>query len=123
MTVLRARWVLLLATAVAGAALFDVLAHHGARAATSYVAGVALAVLLFEGSAATIRTTERYLPNLTLGAAMFSYVASAVLLAVLLATSSPRVIDGPGIAIGLVVGVVVWVSTEVARTRVRSDRA
>jgi hypothetical protein len=117
----RARWLLLTVGALFGALLFGAFAHHTGRAAGSYLGGLALAVVLFEVSAFNIRYADRYLPNLTLVAAMFSYVMSALALAVILAVSSPRVVDGPAIAVGLVVGVLVWVGTEVARSRVRSD--
>jgi hypothetical protein len=52
--------------------------------------------------------------------ALVSYTLTAIALAVLLAVSSPRVVDPPGIATGLLTGVFLWVGTEVLRTRVRS---
>lgn len=118
----RVRWLLLALAALAGALVFGVLSDHPAKAVGSFLGGEVIAVVLFEVSAFNIRYTERYLPNLTLVAAMFSYVMSAIALAVILAASSPRVVDGPGIAIGLVTGVIVWVATEVARVRVRSEQ-
>ncbi|UQX89861.1 hypothetical protein M6D93_07620 [Jatrophihabitans telluris] len=122
MSAVKTRWLLLAVTAAVGGLLFGVLAAAGPRAALSFLGGEVIAVLLFEVSGFNIRYTERYLPNLTMVAAMFSYVMSAIALAVILLVSSPRVVDAQAIAIGLVAGVIVWVGTEVARTRVRSAR-
>jgi hypothetical protein len=114
------RCILLGVAAAAGGVGFAVASAAGARAGLSFVGGLALVVGAFEFGAFNIRFTGRYLPHLTLLVAMLSYATTAVALALVLAASSPRVVDGPAIASGLFAGLVIWIATEIARTRVRS---
>jgi hypothetical protein len=115
------RWSLFVAFAIIGAVACALLADDPGRAVASYLAGMAVAALLFEISAFNIRYATRYLPRLTMAAALFSYAISAIALAVLLAASSPRVVNGGAIAAGLVCAVVIWVGTELMMVRVRSS--
>ncbi|MCW2492124.1 MAG: hypothetical protein QOH56_324 [Pseudonocardiales bacterium] len=114
------RWILLGVAAAAGGTGFAMASAPGARAGLSFVGGLALVVGAFEFGAFNIRFTGRYLPHLTLLVAMLSYATTAIALALVLAASSPRVVDGPAIASGLLVGLIIWIATEIARTRVRS---
>ena len=115
------RWGLLAVAAVVGAVLSAVLADDAVKAVISYLAGMAIALLLFELSAFNIRFTAQNMPKYTMAAALFSYTMSAIALAVLLAVSSPTVVSGVAIASGLICAAVIWVATEVARVRVRSE--
>jgi hypothetical protein len=55
---------------------------------------------------------------MTLLVAMLSYLTTAVALALVLAASSPRVVDGLAVAVGLFVGLVIWLGGELAASRV-----
>ena len=57
---------------------------------------------------------------LLLAVALLSYVTTTVAMGLVLAASSPRVVDGTGVAVGLFAGLGIWVGTEIARSRVRS---
>jgi hypothetical protein len=114
------RWILLGVAAAAGGVGFAVESAPGARAGLSFVGGLALVAGAFEFGAFNIRLTGRFLPHLTLVVAMLSYATTAIALALVLAASSPRVVDGPAIASGLLVGLIIWIATEIARTRLRS---
>ncbi len=112
----------LLAGAAVGTLAFFLVSTHGERAGFSYLGGYALVVGAFEFGQFNIRLTDRHAPELTLAVAMFSYLTTAIALALVLAASSPRVVDGPGIASGLGVGLVLWLGGLFARSRVRSER-
>lgn len=117
---LRLRWLCLVLAAMVGTVAFGVLSATGSRAALSYLGGVVFTTLLLEISTFNVRYTDRFLPKLTLPVAVLSYFLTATALAVALAASSPRVVNGAGVAAGLVAVVVIWVGTEIARLRVRS---
>lgn len=117
---LRLRWLCLALAAVVGTVAFGVLSATGSRAALSYLGGVVFTTVILEVSTFNVRYTDRFLPKLTLPVAVLSYFLTATALAVALAASSPRVVDGAGVAVGLVAVVVIWVGTEIARLRVRS---
>ncbi len=117
---LRLRWLCLGVAAVVGGSLFAVLSPAGSRASLSYLAGLVFTTLILEVSTFNVRYTDRFLPKLTLPVAVLSYFLTATALAVALAASSPRVVNGAGVAVGLVAVVVIWVGTEIARLRVRS---
>lgn len=117
---LRWRWTALPVALLVGFAAFAGLSGVGLRAALSFLGGMVLTTVILEISTFNVRYTDRFLPKLTLPVAVFSYAMTAIALAVALAASSPRVVYGPGAAIGLVTTVVIWVGTEVDRLRVRS---
>jgi hypothetical protein len=121
-TALRVRWALLLLAAVVGTGICAQVFAEGARAGWSFLGGLAMVVLAFEFGSYNIRFATRYLPNLTLVVALFSYTMTVVALAVVLTASSPRVVVGTAVATGLFVGIALWIGTEIAHTRVRSDR-
>ena len=114
-------WIALGLATVLGAALWATLADDGTRAMWSYLGGVALAVGAFEFGVFNIRMADRYLPGMTLAAAMFSYTTTAVALGLVLAASSPRVVDGPAICVGLFVGLAFWVAALISRSWVRPE--
>jgi hypothetical protein len=122
-TALRIRWLLLGLAMVVGGTVFAVASAAGLRAGLSYLGGLVLVVGAFEFGAFNIRFTGRYLPSLTLVVALFSYATTAIALALVLAASSPRVVDGPGIAVGLFVGLAIWIATEIVGSRVRSPHS
>ena len=49
---------------------------------------------------------------------MLSYLTTAVALALVLAAASPRVVDGPAVAVGLFAGLAIWLGVELAGSRV-----
>jgi hypothetical protein len=119
---LALRWVLLAVAAIVGWLAFTLSSDIGVRSGWSYLAGLALVVGSVEFGAYNVRFTARYLPQLTLIAALLSYTMTVVALGLVFALSSPRVVDGMAIGIGIFVGVGVWIGTEIERTRVRSAR-
>ncbi|HEX8080113.1 MAG TPA: hypothetical protein VF557_07885 [Jatrophihabitans sp.] len=116
------RWLTLAAAAALGLLAFSVLSGAGARAGLSFVGGLALAVASFEFGAFNIRFVGRHLPAMTLPVAMLSYLTTAIALGLVLAASSPRVVDGPAIAVGLFTGLVIWLGTELAASRAVRER-
>jgi hypothetical protein len=126
MTALKARWGLTALAALAGAVAFSMLASVGLRASLSYLGGLALVLAAFEFGAFNIRFAGRYLPSMTLLIAMLSYATTAIALGLVLAASSPRVVDGTAVAIGLFAGLMIWIGTElvsaVSRPEARSKR-
>jgi hypothetical protein len=111
------RWLALTAAAVLGLLIFSIASAAGLRAGLSFVGGLALAVGSFEFGAFNIRFTGRYAPRLTLLVAMLSYLTTAIALGLVLAASSPRVVDGPAVAVGLFAGLVIWLGAELAASR------
>ncbi|MEO6503104.1 MAG: hypothetical protein ABIQ09_14505 [Jatrophihabitantaceae bacterium] len=111
------RWLALAAAAALGLLAFSVLSAAGLRAGLSFVGGLALAVACFEFGAFNIRFVGRHLPGMTLLVAMLSYLTTAIALGLVLAGSSPRVVDGPAIAAGLFTGLVIWLGGELAAAR------
>ena len=116
------RWVLLGAAGVVGIVAATLLSTAGIRAGVSFLAGLAMVVAAFEFGAFNIRFTGRYLPHLTLVVALVSYATTAIAFGLVLAASSPRVVSGVGIAGGLFSGLVIWIGTEIAATRVGSEQ-
>jgi hypothetical protein len=108
------RWWALAAAAVLGLLGFSLASANGTRAGLSFVGGLALVIACFEFGAFNIRFVGRHLPGMTLLVAMLSYLTTAVALALVLAASSPRVIDGQAIAAGLFTGLTIWLSGELA---------
>jgi hypothetical protein len=111
------RWLLLAAVAVLGLLGFGVASPAGLRAGLSFLGGLALVTGSFEFGAFNIRFVSRHAPGLTLSVALLSYLTTAVALALVLAASSPRVVDGPAIATGLFSGLVIWLGGELAAAR------
>ncbi len=112
------RWLALAAAAVLGLLGFSLGSSAGLRAGLSFLGGLALVVASFEFGAFNIRFVGRHAPGLTLLVAMLSYLTTAIALALVLAAASPRVVDGPAIAVGLFVGVATWLGGELAASRV-----
>ncbi|HEX8304233.1 MAG TPA: hypothetical protein VF612_05105 [Jatrophihabitans sp.] len=111
------RWLLLAAVAVLGLLGFGVASPAGLRAGLSFLGGLALVTGSFEFGAFNIRFVSRHAPGLTLPVALLSYLTTAVALALVLAASSPQVVDGPAIATGLFSGLVIWLGGELAAAR------
>ena len=111
------RWLVLAAAAAVGLLGFGIASAAGLRAGLSFVGGLALAAGSFEFGAFNIRFVGRHAPGLTLAVALLSYLTTAVALGLVLAASSPRVVDGPAIATGLFSGLVIWLGGELAASR------
>ena len=120
---MRLRWSLVATAAIGGTIAFSVLSSAGPRAGWSYLGGLLLVVGVFEFGSYNVRFAARYLPGLTLVVALLSYAMTVVALGLVLAVSSPRVVDLVAVAIGIFVAVGVWVGTEILHSRVRSDHA
>lgn len=118
----RRRWIVVLAVGIVGFAAFAIGSQHSVRAGASFLGGLALAIAAFEFGAFNIRAVDRVAPQFTLAAALFSYLLTAVLFALILAASSPQVIDGPGVAVGLATGLTVWLGALVLASRVRLEQ-
>jgi hypothetical protein len=116
------RWLTLAGAALGGALLCLLLAGHGPRAAWSYVGGLGMAVLVLEVSLFNVRYVDRWMPRLTMLAAMGSYVMAAILLALALAASSPRIVVPEAVSAGLVVGVLIELGYLIGRSWVRAER-
>jgi hypothetical protein len=112
----KPRWFLIVTAAVMGTTAFSLLSAAGLRAGLSYLGGLVLVVGAFEFGAFNIRLAGRYLPSMTLLVAMLSYTTTAVALGLVLAASSPRVVHGMAVSIGLFLGVAIWIGTELARS-------
>ncbi|MDQ2838284.1 MAG: hypothetical protein M3Y42_06740 [Actinomycetota bacterium] len=110
----RARWLLLAVAVLLGLLLFSVTSTDGLRSGLSYAGGLVLVGALFEFGSFNIRLAGRILPELSLAIAMISYLTTALVLALVLIASSPRVVDGLAVAIGLFVGVTIWLGGELA---------
>jgi hypothetical protein len=119
----RWMWLAIVVATVVGAVLWATLSTHPQNAMWSYLGGMALAVGAFELGVFNIRMADRYMPSLTLAVAVFSYATTAIALALVLAASSPHVVDGPGISTGLFAGVFIWTAGLIARTWVRPERS
>lgn len=107
--------------AVVGSLGFGLLADAGPRAAASFVGGLLLACGAFGFGAFNIRLVDRFAPQLTMVVAVFSYALTAVALALVLASASPRVVHAEAIAVGLIAGVVWWLGFELATTITRPE--
>ena len=118
----RNLWATVVAVAVLGALAYALAADHPRRAAGSYLLGLVLVLGSFELGQLNIRLADRFVPDLTMAAALFSYVMTAASLAAVLALSSPRIIDPEAIATGLGVGLVVWLGYMIAATWVRPEQ-
>jgi hypothetical protein len=108
----RSRWLALLASAVLGLPAFSVASAAGLRAGLSFVGGLALVAAAFEFGTFNIRLVSRYAPSLALPVAMLSYLTTVVALALVLAATSPAVVDGLAVAVGLFVGLAIWLGGE-----------
>lgn len=101
--------------AVTGAVLFAALAPAGWRASASYLGGLLLVAAAFEFGRFNITLVARIAPKLTLAMALFSYLITVLALGLVLAASSPRVVVGRAVAVGLLTGLVIWVFSEILR--------
>jgi hypothetical protein len=112
------RWLVLAVAAGIGLLGFTIGSSAGLRAGLSFVGGLALVAASFEFGAFNIRLVGRHAPELTLLVAMLSYLTTAVALALVLVASSPRVVDGLAVAVGLFSGLAIWLGGELAASRV-----
>ena len=115
------RWLTLGVAALGGALLCLIVAARGPAATWSYLGGLGLAVLVLEVSLFNVRYVDRWMPQLTMLAAVGSYVMAAILLALALAASSPRFVVPEAVAAGLVVGVVIELGHLIGRSWVRAE--
>jgi hypothetical protein len=115
------RWLAMTLAAVLGLLGFSLASAAGLRAGLSFLGGLALVTASFEFGAFNIRFVGRHLPGMTLLVAMLSYLTTAVTLALVLAASSPRVVDGLAVAVGLLVGLAIWLAGELAASWVVQD--
>lgn len=118
----RRMWTVLAVLAVAGALLAAAVSTHGLRSALSYLGGLVLVLAAFEFGAFNIRLADRHVPRLTMAIALLSYATTAVAFGLVLAASSPRVVDGTGAAAGLMVGLVIWLGERLYTCRPRPGR-
>jgi len=116
------RWLTLAAAALGGALLCLTLATRGPPAAWSYLGGLGLAVLVLEVSLFNVRYVDRWMPRLTMLAAVGSYVMVAILLALVLAASSPRIVVPEAVSAGLVLGVLIELGYLIGHSWVRAER-
>ncbi|MCW2541064.1 MAG: hypothetical protein JWN95_2789 [Frankiales bacterium] len=112
------RWAVLLAAIVIGSVCYALFADEGARAGLSYAGGLLLVAGAFEFGAFNIRLAGRVAPQLTLSAAVFSYLVTVVGLALVLIASSPRVVVGWAVAVGIFVAMTIWLGGELWASRV-----
>jgi len=112
------RWLVLAVAALIGLLGFALISAAGLRAGLSFVGGLALVAASFEFGAFNIRFVGRHAPGLTLMVAMLSYLTTALALALVLIASSPRVVDGLAVAVGLFSGLAIWLGGELAASRV-----
>lgn len=117
----RGRWAVVAVVAGLGALAFAVLSGPGPRSALSYLAGLILVVAAFEFGVFNIRLADKYVPHLTMAVALISYATTAVAFGLVLAASRPAVIDGVGMATGLVTGLIVWLGGLLVASRVRTN--
>jgi Ca2+/Na+ antiporter len=117
----RKGWLAVAVGAIVGTLLYNFLGVRPERAILSYLGGLLLGVGAFEFGAYNIRVVDRVMPRMTLVAAMFSFLITGVAFALLLAASSPRVVDGAAIAIGLVVGLTIWLTSTLISSWVRHE--
>lgn len=108
----RLRWPVLAVVAVLGLAGFALISAAGLRAGWSFVGGLALVAAAFEFGTFNIRLVSRYAPSLALPVALLSYLTTVVALALVLAAASPAVVDGLAVAVGLFVGLAIWLGGE-----------
>lgn len=114
------RWTLIPVALVVGGLLSGYLSASGARAGWSFVLGLAITVAAFEFGSYNVRFTARWFPGLTLAAAIGSYALTVIAIGLVYALSSPSVIDGMTVGIGIFCAVGLWIGTEIERARVRS---
>ncbi len=112
----RLRWLLVVLTLLVGWVICTAAMQAGHRAGWSFVLGLAVTI-----GAYNVRFTARWYPGLTLAAAVGSYAMTVIALGLVYALSSPRVVDGLAVGIGIFCAVGLWIGTEIERTRVRSE--
>lgn len=118
---IRLRWLLVVLALIVGWSLCTLAMHAGHRAGWSFVLGFLVTIGAFEFGAYNVRFTARWYPGLTLAAAVGSYALTVIALGLVYALSSPRVIAGLAVGIGIFCAVALWIGTEIERTRVRSE--
>ena len=78
--------------------------------------------VVLEVSLFNLRYVDRWMPRLTMLAAVASYVMAAILLALALAASSPRIVVPEAVSAGLVAGVLIELGYLIGRSWVRAER-
>lgn len=115
------RMVTLVAAAAIGAALIAGFSDIALRASMSYVDGIVLSAVVLEIGLFNVRYVDRYLPQLTVVVAVGSYAMTGILLALVLAASSPRVVVAPAVAAGLIVAVIIELGFLIKSSWVRAE--
>jgi hypothetical protein len=118
---IRSRWGLFVLALAVGVAVCLLVGPAPHRLAGSYVGGLVLASGALEFGRLNIRLAAKYAPGMTMAVALFSYLLTAVALALVLAGSSPRVVSGTGVAIGLFAGMTIWLGALLHSSWVRDD--
>jgi hypothetical protein len=120
-TALRLRWILLGASAAIGVPIALAFAQNPERAWPSYLVGLILATAAMELGTFNVRLAGRLAPNLSMAIAMLSYATTAIVLVLVLAASTPRVVSGLAAAAGLAAGAIIWAATQVMASWVRNE--
>lgn len=119
---IRTRFALALVAAIVGGGACLAAGSPGTRAAVSFVLGVFLAGVAFEVGRFNLRLVKDLPPTMSLMMALLSYGLTTVVLALVLATAKPSAISGDALALGLVVGVLIWTLGQVAEVWVVQER-
>jgi hypothetical protein len=99
---------------VVGAAAYLLLSDRPVQAAGSYAGAIAVVVACLATVTLNVRMASRISPATMLLAAIFSYTFTVAVMSLGWLLSSPRVVVGPAVFVGIVIAVVVW-TTGVAR--------
>jgi hypothetical protein len=113
----RARRVMLIVASVLGAVAFALVADDGARAAASYLGGLAAASVIFHVSVSAVRRASDASPSFGVVVAMTSYLTVVVLMAAVASVLSPQVVDGGACAVGLVVAALLGLAAQYQAVR------
>jgi hypothetical protein len=108
----RARFACEVFLATVGVLALWLVSPDGPRPALSFLGGFGIVIAAFEFGAFNVRLAARVSARVTLLVALLSYAA--------LVAASPRVVSGWAVAAGLLVGIVVWLTGELAATWVRA---
>jgi hypothetical protein len=116
----RARFACEVFLATVGVLALWLVSPDGPRPALSFLGGFGIVIAAFEFGAFNVRLAARVSARVTLLVALLSYAVTVVTLGLALVAASPRVVSGWAVAAGLLVGIVVWLTGELAATWVRA---
>jgi len=122
-TTRTARGVIFFGVTFLGACGFALGAHRPVQAAVSFAAGMVLAFAAFAFGTFNIRMADRFVPQMTLAVALFSYILTALVLALVLAATSPRSVHAAAIASGLMIGVALWIALTMMQAMISTHSA